>query len=234
MDEIAEAAGVGKGTLFRRFGSRAALARAVLSERERALQEEFIRGEPPLGPGAPPRERLVAFGEAVLDLLDAHAELLAAAEVGGARFASPPYARLPPARHAAAARGRPGLRRRAARRGRCWPCLGADCSSTCARCARCPARAAARTGWRASWSSGSLARPRSAARPGLGDDLDADEVGRRSARRASRRSSTASSAAIATASWSRSGSRVVSSCSFSPGPHHRPHPAAGCGCARRT
>jgi AcrR family transcriptional regulator len=92
MDDVAEAAGVGKGTLFRRFGSRAALARAVLSEHERALQEHFIRGDPPLGPGAPPRERLIAFGEAMLDMLDAHAELLLAAEVGGARFLSAPYA----------------------------------------------------------------------------------------------------------------------------------------------
>jgi AcrR family transcriptional regulator len=92
MDDVADAAGVGKGTLFRRFGSRAALARAVLSERERAFQEAIIRGGPPLGPGAPPRQRLIAFGEAVLDLLAGHAELLLAAEGGGARFASAPYA----------------------------------------------------------------------------------------------------------------------------------------------
>jgi AcrR family transcriptional regulator len=92
MDEIAEQAGVGKGTLFRRFGSRAALATAVLSENEAELQEGFIRGEPPLGPGAPPRERLVAFGCARLDLLDTHAELLAAAEVAGAHLESEPYA----------------------------------------------------------------------------------------------------------------------------------------------
>jgi AcrR family transcriptional regulator len=92
MDAVAEAAGVGKGTLFRRFGSRAALARAVLSERERAFQEHIIRGAPPLGPGAPPRERLIAFGRAVLELLDGQAELIVAAEGGAARFASPPYA----------------------------------------------------------------------------------------------------------------------------------------------
>jgi len=92
MDEIAETAGVGKGTLFRRFGSRAALATAVLSEDEAGLQESFIRGEPPLGPGAPPRERLVAFGEARLDLMDAHAELMAAGEVAGAHLGSAPYA----------------------------------------------------------------------------------------------------------------------------------------------
>jgi len=92
MDEVAHAAGVGKGTLFRRFGSRAALARAVLSERERSFQEHIIRGDPPLGPGAPARRRLIAFGHAVLDLLDGQAELIVAAEGGAARFASPPYA----------------------------------------------------------------------------------------------------------------------------------------------
>ncbi|MFI4994065.1 MAG: TetR/AcrR family transcriptional regulator [Solirubrobacterales bacterium] len=92
MDDVAAAAGVGKGTVFRRFGSRAALASAVLDERECALQEHFIRGEPPLGPGAPPRERLIAFGEALLDMLEDHAELMVAADSGGARFVSAPYA----------------------------------------------------------------------------------------------------------------------------------------------
>jgi AcrR family transcriptional regulator len=91
MDEIADAAGVGKGTLFRRFGSRAALALAVLSEGERDFQEAIIRGEPPLGPGAPPAERLIAFGWRRLDLLAENAELLAAGEVGPARFTSAPY-----------------------------------------------------------------------------------------------------------------------------------------------
>jgi AcrR family transcriptional regulator len=91
MDDLAEAAGVGKGTIFRRFGSRAALAQALLSEHEAAFQERIIRGEPPLGPGAAPRERLIAFGEGLLDQLERHALLVAAAEVGGARFASAPY-----------------------------------------------------------------------------------------------------------------------------------------------
>jgi AcrR family transcriptional regulator len=91
MDEIAEAAGVGKGTLFRRFGSRASLAAAVLSERERTFQEAIIRGEPPLGPGAPAGERLMAFGEAFLDTLELHSELLLAAETGSARFDHPAY-----------------------------------------------------------------------------------------------------------------------------------------------
>jgi AcrR family transcriptional regulator len=91
MDEVADAAGVGKGTVFRRFGSRASLAQAVLSEQERSFQEQIIRGAPPLGPGAPARERLIAFGEGVLDQLERHALLVAAAEDGGARFVSAPY-----------------------------------------------------------------------------------------------------------------------------------------------
>lgn len=93
MDEVARAAGVGKGTLFRRFGDRAGLARAVLSTNEAAFQETIIRGAPPLGPGAPPGERLVAFGRAMLALVDANRELLVAAETGGPRkrFRTGPY-----------------------------------------------------------------------------------------------------------------------------------------------
>ena len=116
MDEIAEQAGVGKGTLFRRFGSRAALAQSVLSEDESVLQEGMIRGEPPLGPGAPPLERLIAFGEARFDLLDAHAELLAAAEPGAERFAAAPYAVARLHIAAAARRAVPGRRGGGARR----------------------------------------------------------------------------------------------------------------------
>jgi AcrR family transcriptional regulator len=92
MEAIAAAAGVGKGTLFRRFGDRAGLAHALLDERERRLQEQMIRGEPPLGPGAPPRERLIAFGCALLALPDEHRAILVAADVGGARFRHPAYA----------------------------------------------------------------------------------------------------------------------------------------------
>ena len=93
MDAIAESAHVGKGTLFRRFGDRSALVRAVLEEAEVALQEGFIRGPAPLGPGAPPVDRLVAFGRAVLEHTDAHGELLLAAETGsaGARFRAAVY-----------------------------------------------------------------------------------------------------------------------------------------------
>jgi AcrR family transcriptional regulator len=94
MEAVAAEAGVGKGTLFRRFGDRASLARAVLSEAERSLQDAIIRGPAPLGPGAPPRERLEAFGSAYLGFLERHGDILLAAEFGapGLRFAGPPYA----------------------------------------------------------------------------------------------------------------------------------------------
>lgn len=82
MDAIAAEAGVGKGTLFRRFGDRASLVRAVIGDREQVFQDDLIRGAPPLGPGAPPCERLIAFGDGMLDLLDEHADLLVAAESG--------------------------------------------------------------------------------------------------------------------------------------------------------
>lgn len=91
MERLAARAGVGKATVFRRFGDRAGLFHALLDESERRLQEAFIRGPAPLGPGAPPPERLVAFGEALLELTAERGELmLAAMPVGaGARMRSP-------------------------------------------------------------------------------------------------------------------------------------------------
>ena len=91
MDDVARAACVGKGTLYRRFGDRATLAFALLDENERTLQDACIRGEPPLGPGAPAAARLCAFGDAMLDHLEAHYPLLGEAE-RGANFRMGPYA----------------------------------------------------------------------------------------------------------------------------------------------
>jgi AcrR family transcriptional regulator len=93
MDMLAEEAGVGKGTIFRRFGDRASLALSLLDEHVQAFQEAFIRGEPPLGPGAPPIERLRAFGHAMIDLLEEHGDLILVGESGSpcARFRSPPF-----------------------------------------------------------------------------------------------------------------------------------------------
>src|SRR5215207_10516031 len=96
MDAIAAEAGVGKGTLFRRFGDRAGLAQALLEERTVELQEAMIRGPAPLGPGAPPQERLKAMARAQLELLTDHADLMVASETGrpGARFRTGPYSFL--------------------------------------------------------------------------------------------------------------------------------------------
>lgn len=94
MDEIAADAEVGKGTLYRRFGDRSGLALALLEAEDVELQEAFMRGPAPLGPGAPPRERLVAFFGALGCFLDSHGELIAEAErtmPAGARFGGGPY-----------------------------------------------------------------------------------------------------------------------------------------------
>src|SRR3712207_3804082 len=88
MDDVAAAAGVGKGTVFRRFGDKAGLAVALLDERERALQEEVLSGSAPLGPGAPPDQRLRAFLDAYLDYCLGHLELVRLSETAspGARY----------------------------------------------------------------------------------------------------------------------------------------------------
>lgn len=75
-DEIAAAAGVGKGTLFRRFGSRAGLMIELLDEDERAMQQAFLFGPPPLGPDASPLERLLAFGRERLRFVHTHRAIL--------------------------------------------------------------------------------------------------------------------------------------------------------------
>jgi AcrR family transcriptional regulator len=76
MDDIAAAAGVGKGTLFRRFGSRAGLMFVLLDEAARDLQEAFLFGPPPLGPSAPPLERLLSYGRELLKFAHTHRALL--------------------------------------------------------------------------------------------------------------------------------------------------------------
>ncbi|MFE7312316.1 TetR/AcrR family transcriptional regulator [Streptomyces sp. NPDC057555] len=78
MERIAAAAGVGKGTVFHRFGSRAGLMRELMLERAHALRESVTDGPPPLGPGAPPRQRLLAFLDAVVDVVGRNKGLLAA------------------------------------------------------------------------------------------------------------------------------------------------------------
>ncbi len=91
MDDIAKAAGVGRGTLYRRYPDTHSVAVALLDEHERALQERLLSGPPPLGPGAPPAQRLAAFYAAMVELLDTHAHLVLGAEIGGARYTTGAY-----------------------------------------------------------------------------------------------------------------------------------------------
>ncbi|MFF0493208.1 TetR/AcrR family transcriptional regulator [Nocardia sp. NPDC004068] len=91
MDDIAKAAGVGRGTLYRRYPDVASVALALLDEHEREVQGRLLDGPPPLGPGAPPGERLAAFYAAMVELLETHSHLALGAETGGARFATGAY-----------------------------------------------------------------------------------------------------------------------------------------------
>src|SRR4051794_813106 len=88
MDDVVAAAGVGKGTLYRRFGDKSGLAAALLDERERELQAAILSGPPPLGPGAGPAERLAAFVGAYLTYVGANVDVVAASQQArpGARF----------------------------------------------------------------------------------------------------------------------------------------------------
>jgi len=90
MDDVAAAAGVGKGTLFRRFGSRSGLMIVLLDEDEVIEQQAFMFGPPPLGPGAPPLERLLAYGRSRLKFVHVHRALLSdAARDPHTRFNAP-------------------------------------------------------------------------------------------------------------------------------------------------
>ncbi|WP_214327700.1 TetR/AcrR family transcriptional regulator [Nonomuraea sediminis] len=67
LDEVAREACVGVGTVYRRFGDRSGLVYALLDERERRFQQAFLSGPPPIGPGAPPADRVRAFLPALVD-----------------------------------------------------------------------------------------------------------------------------------------------------------------------
>jgi AcrR family transcriptional regulator len=94
MADVAAAAGVGKGTLYRRFGDKSGLTMAVLDAREGALREALQAAPPPLGPGAGPKSRLRAFVDAYAGYLERNLDLVVMSETSapGARYRSGSYA----------------------------------------------------------------------------------------------------------------------------------------------
>ena len=95
MDRLAERSGLGKGTVFRRFGTRAGIFQALLDDSERTLQHRILSGPPPLGPGAPPVDRLIAYGCARIRFLAENQEVTRAAVGGrGAGGRRPPLSEI--------------------------------------------------------------------------------------------------------------------------------------------
>jgi AcrR family transcriptional regulator len=91
MDELAALAGVGKGTLYRRFEDKQALLHALLDDDERALQDEVRRT---FREHDSAHAALIALLEKLHAFSLEHAPVLAAAEAsarGQAHFESPPY-----------------------------------------------------------------------------------------------------------------------------------------------
>ena len=79
MDGLAERAALGKGTVFRRFGTRAGIFQALLDDDEKTFQQQVLSGSPPLGPGADPLDRLIAYGRARAGFMVSHRDIARAA-----------------------------------------------------------------------------------------------------------------------------------------------------------
>jgi AcrR family transcriptional regulator len=77
MELVAATAGVGKGTVFHRFGNRMGLMFALMVERAQALEEAVTTGPPPLGEGARDRDRLLAFLDAIVEVVSRNKNLMA-------------------------------------------------------------------------------------------------------------------------------------------------------------
>ncbi|WP_309097083.1 TetR/AcrR family transcriptional regulator [Streptomyces sp.] len=83
MADIAAAAGVGKGTLFRGFGDRTGLIRALYESRLEPIRHAVAEGPHPLGPTTPPAERVPALLDALLCFKLDHRHLSLALEGTG-------------------------------------------------------------------------------------------------------------------------------------------------------
>ncbi|MFI1171056.1 TetR/AcrR family transcriptional regulator [Streptomyces melanogenes] len=96
MNAVAHAACMGVGTVYRRFGDVSQLLFALLDDSEQRFQQSFLTGPPPLGPGAPPADRLRAFLHALADRIVEQREIMQLAEAASpsARYTSGVYATL--------------------------------------------------------------------------------------------------------------------------------------------
>ena len=84
MAEIAEAAGVGKGTLYRRFAGKAELCLALLDSQMSEFQAESLaRFRRQTAEGMPYLTQLADFLEALVAFTEIHAPLLSEVERGG-------------------------------------------------------------------------------------------------------------------------------------------------------
>ncbi|MFF7521956.1 TetR/AcrR family transcriptional regulator [Streptomyces pseudovenezuelae] len=66
MADVATAAGVGKASLFRAFGDRTGLIRALYAARLEPVRQAVESGPPPLGPDTPAPERVFALLDTLL------------------------------------------------------------------------------------------------------------------------------------------------------------------------
>ncbi|MEU4324687.1 TetR/AcrR family transcriptional regulator [Nonomuraea dietziae] len=91
LDRVAEAAGVGKGTVFRRFGSRTGLFQELLAERAERLAARIAAEDG----GLPATERLLGFLDELAELAGRNIALFAAHERACAedKYADPTYLR---------------------------------------------------------------------------------------------------------------------------------------------
>jgi AcrR family transcriptional regulator len=61
--------------VFRRFGTRAGIFKALMEDEEQSFQKRVLFGPPPLGPGAEPLDRLIAYGRARIAFMIEHREI---------------------------------------------------------------------------------------------------------------------------------------------------------------
>jgi AcrR family transcriptional regulator len=91
MEEVARAAGVGKGTLYRRYADKGELSAALIDADARALQAEVLAGLPSAGEHASPRERVEHLLGLLCSFIDRHASLVAVARRRADGLETPGY-----------------------------------------------------------------------------------------------------------------------------------------------